>query len=76
VVSADRATTAAQVAPHLNLSVEQALESPYLLLGTIDEMAEQLLATRDQFGFSYFAVFQQDLRAFAPVLDRLERIAN
>ena len=76
VVSADRIAAATQVASRLNLSVEQALESPYLLLGTIEEMAEQLLATRDRFGFSYFAVFQQDLQAFAPVLARLQRIAN
>lgn len=76
VVTRDRAASASELGPPLGLTPGQALESPYLLMGSVDEMAEQLLATRQRLGFSYFGIFQQDMTAFAPVLELLRRDAS
>jgi probable F420-dependent oxidoreductase len=53
------------------MSVDELLETPYVLIGTIGEMAEQLREHRDRYGFSYITVHAPYLEAFAPVIDRL-----
>jgi probable F420-dependent oxidoreductase len=72
VVTGDRVAAAAALASKLGLSTEQALDSPYLLIGSVESIADQLQMTRDRLGFSYFAVFQQDLKTFAPVIRSLK----
>jgi probable F420-dependent oxidoreductase len=47
------------------------LTSPYLLLGTVDEMVAQLQTQRERFGFSYYVVFAAMVDAVAPVVARL-----
>jgi hypothetical protein len=32
---------------------------------------EQVLTNRERFGFSYISVFERDMEAFAPVVERL-----
>jgi probable F420-dependent oxidoreductase len=53
--------------------VEEAevLDSPFVLLGTKRDMAEQLRETRERWGISYFSVMESAARAFAPVIDIL-----
>ena len=51
------------------LSVDDALATPFLALGTHDEIAEHLLACRDRWGISYFSV--RDIANFAPVITQL-----
>jgi len=53
------------------LSAEEALETPYLLIGTIDEIAAQLERTRERWGYSYITVHEPYMRTFAPVIERL-----
>jgi len=53
------------------LSVEQILEAPYVLIGTVDEMVEALQARRDRWGISYFVTFEPYLDTLAPVVARL-----
>lgn len=76
VVTRDRLAAAAEVGPTLGLTVAQVLESPYFLIGSPDQMAEQLLDTRERLGFTYFGIFQQDMTAFAPVMERLQLRSN
>lgn len=45
--------------------------SPYVLLGTPDQMSEQLLERRERFGASYFTVTEHLMESFAPVAERL-----
>ena len=52
------------------MSPDQLLESPLLLIGTVDQMADQLRAHHDRFRLSYFTVFERDMRAFARVIER------
>jgi len=47
------------------------LGSPYMALGTVDEIVVQLEASRERWGFSYIQVDGRDIDAFAPVLERL-----
>ncbi len=51
------------------LVVEDALVTPFLALGTHDQIADHLLASRERWGISYYSV--RDIEAFAPVIDRL-----
>lgn len=53
------------------LTPEQALETPYLLIGTVDEIAAQLRCARERWGYSYVTVHEPYMRAFAPVIERL-----
>jgi alkanesulfonate monooxygenase SsuD/methylene tetrahydromethanopterin reductase-like flavin-dependent oxidoreductase (luciferase family) len=53
------------------MSVDEALESPYLLIGSTEQMAEQLLASRERYGFSYVTVHEPFREAFEPVVERL-----
>ncbi|MEV6830328.1 TIGR03621 family F420-dependent LLM class oxidoreductase [Amycolatopsis sp. NPDC051102] len=49
------------------------LDAPQLLLGTVEEIAGQLVARRERYGFSYITVFEPALEAFAPVIRELQR---
>jgi probable F420-dependent oxidoreductase len=51
------------------LSLADAFETPFLAIGTPDEIAAQLRMCRERWGISYFSV--RDLEAFAPVIERM-----
>jgi probable F420-dependent oxidoreductase len=53
----------------LRLDVDDALVTPFLAVGTHDEIADHLVACRDRWGIDYYTV--RDIDAFAPVIDRL-----
>ncbi len=74
-LSDDREKVAAEVAAEMAgewaMSPTQLLESPLLLIGTVDQMVDQVRARRDRFGLSYVTVFERDMTSFAGVLERL-----
>ena len=47
------------------------LESPYVLLGTLDEMAATLAARRERWGISYYVFNADSVDAAAPLVGRL-----
>ncbi len=53
------------------MSVEELLDTPFVLIGTVEEMAEQILAARERFGFTYYTVHAPYAETFAPVISRL-----
>jgi probable F420-dependent oxidoreductase len=53
------------------LTVDQALETPFLLIGTVEEIADQLRRGRERWGFSFITVHQPYMAAFAQVIERL-----
>jgi probable F420-dependent oxidoreductase len=53
------------------LSIEEILEAPFVLIGTVEEMVEALQARRDRWGISFFVTFEQYLEILAPVVARL-----
>ncbi|MEU6800406.1 LLM class F420-dependent oxidoreductase [Streptomyces neyagawaensis] len=55
--------------PHL--SEEQVLRLPLVLVGTLDEVVEQVLAQRKRYGFTYLTVLEPNMEAFARVIEAL-----
>jgi probable F420-dependent oxidoreductase len=53
------------------LTPDEILQSPYVLIGTVEQMAEEILARRQRWGISYYTVQEPYLDAFAPVVVRL-----
>ena len=53
------------------LSVEEILEAPYALIGSVDEMVESLHARRERWGLSYFVTFEPYLETLGPIVARL-----
>jgi probable F420-dependent oxidoreductase len=53
------------------MTADEALETPYLLIGSADEIAEQLRSARRRWGFSFVTVHEPYMRTFAPVIERL-----
>lgn len=54
-----------------DVSVEQVLEMPSLFIGTVDEIAEQMLVRREAYGFSYYVVTDDSMEDLAPIIARL-----
>jgi hypothetical protein len=53
------------------VSVEEILEMPTIFIGTIEQVAEQMLERRERFGISYYMTFDHLMEAFAPILPHL-----
>jgi probable F420-dependent oxidoreductase len=53
------------------LDLEPLFEAPQLLLGSVDEIVEQLQGHRARYGFSYITVFEAELEKFAPIVREL-----
>jgi probable F420-dependent oxidoreductase len=69
VVSSRRA--AVRSATMLGYSGEQALDLPIILIGTEDELCEQLIARREKWGISNVVVPGESMEAFAPIVAQL-----
>ena len=54
------------------VTIDDVLGSPYLAIGTFDEIADQVRATREATGMSYVGVVPTQMEAFAPVLEQLK----
>jgi probable F420-dependent oxidoreductase len=53
------------------LSVDEILEAPYALIGSVDEMVESLHVRRERWGLSYFVTFEPYLDTLGPVVAKL-----
>jgi hypothetical protein len=53
------------------LSAADILESPYVLIGTVDQIVEDLQRRWERWGMSYYVIFKRDMDTFAPVVARL-----
>lgn len=69
-VTDDREAVAARLADEIEgLTIPHALATPFLALGTHDEIAEHLRHAEARWGIGYYVV--RDAELFAPVIDRL-----
>lgn len=73
VITEDRQQAAEQRARERGTGVtaEQLLSTPYLLIGSVEQLVEAIQRRREQFGISYLVVVSEDMEAFAPVVARL-----
>lgn len=53
------------------LSPAEILESPYVLVGTVDQQVDDLEKRRQRWGISYYVVFETSMDALAPVVAKL-----
>ena len=71
-VTDDRRGAAEEMASRwTQLSADEILASPYVLIGTVDQIVEDLQARRERWGLSSYIVHEPCLDAFAPVVARL-----
>lgn len=72
VVTDDRREAAEELTKRwTQLTADEILQSPYVLIGTVDQMIEDLQTRRERWGISYYVIFEPYLEAFAPVVARL-----
>ncbi|MGW2561538.1 LLM class F420-dependent oxidoreductase [Streptomyces sp. NPDC001514] len=57
--------------PHLHLTAEQVLELPLLAIGTVKQIADQMRAQRERYGFSYLTVLDPWMETFGQVIEEL-----
>ena len=54
-----------------DVTVEDVLQMPSMLIGSIEEMVRDLKPRRETYGFSYYVVADDQMEAFAPVVAHL-----
>ena len=67
----DRMPVLEALAPAFGCALDEAVDIPFAMVGTIDEMCEAVIARRDRWGFSYTIVPDDAMEAFAPVVARI-----
>lgn len=55
------------------MEVDEVFETPLVLIGSVDHIAETLEQRRERFGLSYITVFEKDLESMGKVINRLRR---
>jgi probable F420-dependent oxidoreductase len=54
-----------------SLTVDEILSSPYSMIGTLEQIADQLHERRERLGVSYVTVFEKDMDAMTTIIERL-----
>jgi probable F420-dependent oxidoreductase len=67
----DRQSLAEAMAPAFDVTPEVALETPIALVGTVEQMVDDLIARRERWQMSYVVVDDAVAAQFAPIVDRL-----
>lgn len=70
-ITDDRAGLADALAAGFGLTAEQALQTPHALVGTVEQVVDDLLTRRERFGISYIGLGAEALDAMAPVIAKL-----
>lgn len=67
-ITRDRSGAAARLADTTGISPEQLLHCPYVLIGTLPELVEQVNGHRDRWGFTSYVVRAEALEATAALM--------
>jgi probable F420-dependent oxidoreductase len=70
-VTGDRRGTIDAIAQAMHVDASMVEQSPFALVGTPQQIVDDLLARRERWGFSYVVVGAADIEAFAPVVGEL-----
>jgi probable F420-dependent oxidoreductase len=71
LVVEDRKSLIESTAPGFGLTPEQALETPYAWVGTVEEICDDVRAWRERWGISYWVVHGDVMEDLAPVVAEL-----
>jgi len=70
-VTDDRRRVIEELAPAFGLTPEEAGDTPHALIGSVEEIRDQIVERRERWGISYLGLSGDQLDAFAPVVARL-----
>ena len=70
-VTDDRESVASVMAPGLGASSKDVLDMPHFLIGTVDQLVEDIKRRRDRYGMSFVIVPGEVAELFAPVVAQL-----
>jgi probable F420-dependent oxidoreductase len=70
-VTEDRDTVAGALAAGLRSEPSEILQTPHFLIGTVEQIVEDLQTRRERFGISYVVVPDEAAVSLAPVVERL-----
>jgi probable F420-dependent oxidoreductase len=71
MVTDDASSLAESMAPAFGIDPADALHVPLALVGTLDEMAEELEWRREEYGISYWSIESDAWQTLAPVVSKL-----
>jgi len=71
MITDDREVVAAEMAPLLGITAEEALASPHALVGSVEQCVETVLGWRERWGISYVGINAEQMEEFAPVVAAL-----
>jgi alkanesulfonate monooxygenase SsuD/methylene tetrahydromethanopterin reductase-like flavin-dependent oxidoreductase (luciferase family) len=71
MITEDASGIADAMAPHFGIDPADALHVPLALLGTLDEMTEELEWRRAEYGISYWSIESESWETLAPVVAKL-----
>jgi probable F420-dependent oxidoreductase len=71
MVTDDRESVAREMGPLLGISAQEALDSPHALVGTVDQIVDEVQRWRDRWGFTYVSINAEELEDFAPVVEAI-----
>jgi probable F420-dependent oxidoreductase len=71
MVTDDGAGVAEAMAPHFGIGPDEALHIPLALLGTLEQMTEELQWRREEYGISYWSIESDSWEALGPVVSAL-----
>src|SRR5215471_14411552 len=70
-ITNDRRQAAELLANRYGVSCEQVLSTPHFLVGSVEQICEDLEKYRERYTISYFVVWEEFMEAFAPVVEQL-----
>jgi probable F420-dependent oxidoreductase len=71
MITNDRDKVAAEMAPLLGITPDEALGSPHALVGSTQQCIDEVQHWRDRWGISFISINGQDMDALAPVVEAL-----
>ena len=71
MIADNREAVASEMAPLLGITAEEALASPHALVGTVDQVVDEVQRWRERWGFSYISIDSGVMEDFAPVVEAL-----
>jgi probable F420-dependent oxidoreductase len=70
-ITDDRQTVVENMAALFNLTPEETGDVPIALVGTVEEIVDQIVSRRETYGFSYIVIHEAEMEAFAPIVAKL-----
>ncbi|MEH1124139.1 hypothetical protein [Micromonospora sp. CPCC 206061] len=70
-ITRNRRTVLDSLARSMKLSASQVAEQPAVLVGSVDDIADQIRYRRERYGFSYIVVMGGQMHAAAPLVEML-----